>query len=247
MKIIAMIPARYSASRFPGKLMKDLGGKPVILRTYEAALQTNLFDDVYIVTDSDIIFKTIENAGGKAIMSKTAHECGSDRIAEAVENIEADIVLNVQGDEPFIDEISLTKLIDVFKNDTEKEIDVASLKVQITKKEDIENSNNVKVITDVNNLAMYFSRSVIPYHRDTNIDVKYYKHKGVYAFRKQALLDFYHTPITPLEASEKIEAIRYQEIGKKIKMVETNVEAIGIDTPEDLEKARKYLENKKVG
>ena len=238
-----MIPARYSASRFPGKLMKDLGGKPVILRTYQAALHSNLFDEVYIVTDSDVIFKTIEHVGGKAIMSIKEHECGSDRIAEAVENIDADIVINVQGDEPFIDEVSLSKLIDVFKKDTKKEVDLASLKVQITDKEDIENPNNVKVITDVNNMAIYFSRSVIPFHRDQNIDVKYYKHKGVYAFRKQALIDFYHTPITPLEASEKIEAIRYQEIGKKIKMVETDVEAVGIDTPEDLEKAIKYLNN----
>ncbi len=236
-----MIPARYSASRFPGKLMKDLGGKSVILRTYEAALHTNLFDDVFIVTDSDIIFETIEKAGGKAIMSTKEHECGSDRIAEAVENIEADIVINVQGDEPFIDEVSLSKLIDVFKKDDKKEIDLASLKVQITNKEDIENPNNVKVITDVDNLAIYFSRSVIPFHRDKDIAVKYYKHKGVYAFRKQALIDFYNTPMTPLEAAEKIEAIRYQEIGKKIKMVETDVEAVGIDTPEDLEKAIQFL------
>ncbi|TVZ55300.1 3-deoxy-manno-octulosonate cytidylyltransferase (CMP-KDO synthetase) [Lutibacter sp. Hel_I_33_5] len=236
-----MIPARYSASRFPGKLMKDLGGKPVIVRTYQAALQTKLFDDVFIVTDSDVIFNEIENIGGKAIMSKTAHECGSDRIAEAVENIDVDIVINVQGDEPFIDEVSLSKLIDAFKKDINKEIDLASLMVQITDKTDIENPNNVKVITDVNNMAIYFSRSVIPFHRDIDIDVKYYKHKGVYAFRKQALIDFYNTPITPLEASEKIEAIRYQEIGKKIKMIETDVEAIGIDTPEDLEKAIKYL------
>ena len=241
MKIIAMIPARYSASRFPGKLMKDLGGKPVILRTYEAALHTNLFDEVYIVTDSDVIFKTIENAGGKAIKSTKEHECGSDRIAEAVENIEADIVINVQGDEPFIDAVSLSKLIDVFKKDDKNEIDLASLKVQITNKEDIENPNNVKVITDVDNLAIYFSRSVIPFHRDKDIAVKYYKHKGVYAFRKQALIDFYNTPMTPLEAAEKIEAIRYQEIGKKIKMVETDVEAVGIDTPEDLQKAIEYL------
>jgi 3-deoxy-manno-octulosonate cytidylyltransferase (CMP-KDO synthetase) len=241
MKVIAMIPARYSASRFPGKLMKNLGGKPVILRTYEAALQANLFEEVYVVTDADIIFETIKNAGGNVLMSTKEHQCGSDRIAEAVENIAADIVVNVQGDEPFIDAISLSKLIDVFKDDDKKEIDLASLKVQITNKEDIENPNNVKVITDVNNLAIYFSRSVIPFHRDTTINVKYYKHKGVYAFRKQALLDFYNTPITPLEASEKIEAIRYQEIGKKIKMVETHVEAVGIDTPEDLEKAKKYL------
>ena len=243
MKIIAMIPARYNASRFPGKLMKDLGGKPVILRTYQAALQTKLFDDVYIVTDSSVIYNTIIDAGGKAIISKTAHECGSDRIAEAVVNIEADIVINVQGDEPFIDAVSLAKLIDVFKKDDEKEIDLASLKVQITSKEEIENPNNVKVITDVNNLAIYFSRSVIPFHRDRDINIKYYKHKGVYAFRKQALLDFYKTPITPLEAAEKIEAIRYQEIGKKIKMVETDIEAVGIDTPEDLEKAIQFLKS----
>ena len=241
MKVIAMIPARYSASRFPGKLMKDLGGKSVILRTYEAALHTNLFDEVYVVTDSDVIFKNISEAGGKVVMSIKEHECGSDRIAEAVENIDADIVINVQGDEPFIDEVSLSKLIDVFKEDIKKEIDLASLKVQITNKEDIENPNNVKVITDVNNLAIYFSRSVIPFYRDKDVAVKYFKHKGVYAFRKQALIDFYHTPITPLEAAEKIEAIRYQEIGKKIKMVETDVEAVGIDTPEDLEKAKQFL------
>lgn len=243
MKIIAMIPARYQASRFPGKLMKDLGGKPVILRTYEAAVNTNLFSEVYVVTDSDIIYKTITNSGANAIMSKKEHECGSDRIAEAVENIDVDIVVNVQGDEPFIDELSLSKLIEVFKNDIKKEVDLASLKVEITNKEDIENPNNVKVITDVNNMAIYFSRSVIPFHRDSSVDVKYYKHKGVYAFRKQALLDFYNTPITPLEAAEKIEAIRYQEIGKKIKMVETSVEAVGIDTPEDLEKALKFIKN----
>lgn len=241
MKIIAMIPARYKASRFPGKLMKDLGGKPVILRTYEAALQTGLFDEVFVVTDSTLIFNTISEANGKAIMSKKEHECGSDRIAEAVENLDVDIVVNVQGDEPFIDEISLKKLIHVFKEDNHQEIDLASLKVQITNKEDIENPNNVKVITDVHNRAIYFSRSVIPFHRDTDVKVNYYKHKGVYAFRKQALLDFYNTPMTPLEASEKIEAIRYQEIGKQIKMVETSVESIGIDTPEDLEKAIKLI------
>jgi 3-deoxy-manno-octulosonate cytidylyltransferase (CMP-KDO synthetase) len=241
MKIIAMIPARYSASRFPGKLMKDLGGKTVILRTFEAALSTNLFDEVYVVTDSEIIKENIANAGGNVIMSKTAHECGSDRIAEAVAFLDADIVINVQGDEPFIDKLSLSKLIAVFKEDVKEEIDLASLKVEMTQMEDIENPNNVKVITDVNNLAIYFSRSVIPFHRDKEVAVKYYKHKGVYAFRKQALLDFHKTPMTPLEASEKIEAIRYQEIGKKIKMVETTVESVGIDTPEDLEKAIKYL------
>ncbi|MBE7645687.1 3-deoxy-manno-octulosonate cytidylyltransferase [Tenacibaculum finnmarkense genomovar ulcerans] len=243
MKIIAMIPARYSASRFPGKLMKNLGGKPVIVRTYQAAVTANLFDEVYVVTDSETIFKTIEKAGGKAIMSIKEHECGSDRIAEAVESLEADIVVNVQGDEPFIDTVSLSKLIKSFEDDKNNTIDLASLKVAMTSLEDIENPNNVKVITDVNNFAIYFSRSVIPFHRDKELNVTYYKHKGVYAFRKQALLDFYNTPMTPIEAAEKIECIRYLEVGKKIKMIETSVESIGIDTPEDLEKAIKQLEN----
>lgn len=241
MKIIAMIPARYNASRFPGKLMKDLGGKPVIVRTYESALQTQLFDEVYVVTDSDVIFSEIEKVGGKVLMSKKEHDCGSDRIAEAVENMEVDIVINVQGDEPFIDEVSLSKLIQVFKEDSNKEIDLASLKVQMNDLEEIQNSNNVKVITDQNDFAIYFSRAVIPYHRDATISVSYYKHKGVYAFRKEALIDFYNTPMTPLEAAEKIEAIRYLEVGKKIKMIETSVESIGIDTPEDLEKAIKII------
>ena len=243
MKIIAMIPARYSASRFPGKLMKDLGGKPVIVRTYQAALDTQLFDDVYVVTDSDVIADAVTNVNGKVIRSKKEHETGSDRIAEAVEHLNVDIVVNVQGDEPFIDAVSLEKLIQVFKEDTKQEIDLASLKVHITNTDDINNPNNVKVITDNNNVALYFSRSPIPYHRDQTVEVKYYKHKGVYAFRKQALIDFYNLPMTPLESAEKIECIRYLEVGKKIKMVETNVEAVGIDTPEDLEKAKQYLQN----
>ena len=243
MKIIAMIPARYSASRFPGKLMKFLGDKPVILRTYEAAVAANLFDEVYVVTDSDIIYKTITEVGGKAIMSKKEHECGSNRIAEAVENLAVDIVVNVQGDEPFIDTVSLSKLIAVFKEDLQKKIDLASLKVAMKTTEDIQNPNNVKVITDTNDFAIYFSRSVIPFQRDKDVNVTYYKHKGVYAFRKEALIDFYNTPMTPIEAAEKIECIRYLEVGKKIKMIETSVESIGIDTPADLEKAIKQLEN----
>ena len=241
MKIIAMIPARYSATRFPGKLMKDLGGKSVILRTYEAAISTCLFEEVYVVTDSKVIAENISDAGGKVLMSEKEHECGSDRIAEAVQDLDADIVINVQGDEPFIDTVSLSKLIAAFKNDITEEIDLASLKVEITNKKAIEDPNNVKVITDNNGFALYFSRSVIPFQRDQGLPVKYYKHKGVYAFRKQALIDFYHLDVTPLEASEKIEAIRYLEVGKKIKMIETDIEAVGIDTPEDLENAKKYL------
>lgn len=238
MKIISMIPARYSATRFPGKLMQDLGGKSVIRRTYEATVATNLFDDVFVVTDSVAIYNEIVNNGGKAIMSIKDHDCGSDRIAEAVEDLDIDIVINVQGDEPFTEASSLKKLINVFKNDPNKEVDLASLMVHITDVNEINNPNTVKVIVDQSNFALYFSRSPIPYARDKNIDVKYYKHKGVYAFRKEALLDFYRLPMLSLEASEKLEQLRYLEYGKRIKMVETDVQGIEIDTPEDLERAK---------
>jgi len=239
MRIISMIPARYSASRFPAKLMQDLGGRPVIIRTYEATVATGLFDDVFVVTDSDIIFKEVVKHGGKAIMSKKEHECGSDRIAEAVEFMDIDIVVNVQGDEPFTDEESLKKLIEVFKADNGKQIDLASLMVHIDDESEINNPNTVKVVTDQESFALYFSRSPIPYPRDKSVDVKYYKHKGIYAFRKEALLDFYRLPMKSLEASEKLEQLRYLEYGKRIKMVETNVQGVEIDTPEDLEKAKR--------
>ncbi len=239
MKVISMIPARYSASRFPGKLMQDLGGKSVILRTYQATVNSRLFDEVYVVTDSDIIYDEISSHGGKAIMSKMEHESGSDRIAEAVENIDCDIVINVQGDEPFTERASLKKLLNVFKTDLKKEIDLASLMVEITDVEEINNPNTVKVIVDQNNFALYFSRSPIPYPRDGKVGVRYFKHKGVYAFRKEAILEFTKLPMQFLEASEKIECIRYLEYGKRIKMVETTVSGVEIDTPEDLEKAKK--------
>lgn len=234
-----MIPARYQASRFPAKLMQDLSGKPVIVRTYEAALGTGLFDEVFVVTDSPVISESISSVGGKVVMSKKQHESGSDRIAEAVERMDVDIVINVQGDEPFIDKVSLGKIIQVFENDTAKEIDLASLMTPITDWEEISNPNTVKVIVDNQNCALYFSRSPIPYPRDKEAHATYYKHKGIYAFRKSALMDFQRLPMLPLEAKEKIEAIRFLEYGKKIKMVETHVTGIEIDTPEDLERARK--------
>ena len=241
MKIIAVIPARYASTRFPAKLMQDLGGKTVILRTYEAAVNTKLFDDVFVVTDSDLIYNEIVLNGGKAIKSIKEHESGSDRIAEAVENLDVDIVINVQGDEPFIDTDPLAKVIEIFRNDLDKQVDLASLMREITNEDDINNFNNVKVVVDQNQFALYFSRSVIPYPREQNVGVRYMQHIGIYAFRKQALMDFYSLPMKSLEASEKLEQLRYLEFGKCIKMVETTHVGIGIDTPEDLEKARKML------
>ena len=242
-----MIPARYGASRFPGKLMQDLGGKPVIVRTYEATKATNLFDEVYVVTDSDIIFQEIESFGGKAIMSIKEHDCGSDRIAEAVENMDIDIVVNVQGDEPFTNSEVLEKVLAVFDGPDAEKIDLASIMTEIHDWKEINDPNTVKVIVDKDNFALYFSRSPIPYPRDKNVALQYYKHKGIYAFRKQAILDFYRLPMRSLEAAEKIECIRYLEYGKNIKMAISNTSGVEIDTPEDLARANKLLlENKQV-
>ena len=241
MKIIAVIPARYASTRFPAKLMQDLGGKTVIQRTYEAATKTNLFDDVFVVTDSVLIYDEIISNGGKAIMSIKEHESGSDRIAEAVLNLDVDIVINVQGDEPFINAEPLADLVDVFRNDADNKVDLASLMFEISNQEEINNPNHVKVVTDQEGFALYFSRSVIPYPREENVGVRYMKHVGIYAFRKQALLDFYSLPIKSLEASEKLEQLRYLEFGKRIKMIETTQGSIGIDTPEDLERARAMI------
>lgn len=241
MKIIAMIPARFDSTRFPGKLMKDLGGKTIISRTYESVRLTELFDEVYVVTDNEVIKNEIERAGGKVIMSKKEHECGSDRIAEAVEFMDIDIVVNVQGDEPFIKKEPLQAVLEVFKGKDAARIDLASLMQEITDWEQIADPNLVKVVVDHQNFALYFSRSPIPYPRDRQSGVRYFKHIGVYAFRKQALMDFYSLPMRSLEATEKLENLRYLEYGKKIKLVETEFKGIGIDTPEDLEKAKLFL------
>lgn len=244
MKVIALIPARFNASRFPGKLMKDLAGKSVIVRTYEATKNTKLFNEVFVVTDSDIIFSEIKNAGGNVIKSIKNHETGSDRIAEAVANIDADIVVNVQGDEPFTQKEPLQNLLKVFQTDFEKEIDIASLMIELHNEEEIQNPNNVKVVTDEQNFALYFSRAPIPYPREKK-EAKYYKHIGIYAFRKEALMRFTSLPINKLEATEKLENLRFLANGMKVKMVETDSTAIGIDTPEDLEKAIQIFNKKR--
>lgn len=238
MKKIAMIPARYAATRFPAKLMQMLGSKTVIRHTHDNTLATGLFDEVMVVTDSKIIFDEIINNGGKAVMSKKEHESGSDRIAEAVADIDVDIVVNVQGDEPFVQKEPLEKLLKTFNDES---VQVASLMQQLTDEKLIIDPNYVKVAVDKNMNALIFSRSPIPYHRDKTIKPVYYEHIGVYAFRKNALLNFTAWPSTPLEAAEKIECLRYLENGIPLKMVITKYMGIEIDTPEDLEKAVKLL------
>lgn len=238
LKIVALIPARYDSKRFPGKLMKDLGGKTVIRRTYEATKATELFEAVYVVTDSSKIYDEITTHGGAAMYSKTAHNTGSDRIAEAAAHLETDIVVNVQGDEPFVNKGLLENLLNVFKNDHQQVIALASPMTPLKEWDEIKNPNHVKVITDANRFALYFSRSVIPYPQEKNTQTTYFKHIGIYAFRKKPLMEFTKLAVKPLEAAEKIECLRFLEHGKRIKMIETHARNIGIDTPEDLEKAR---------
>ena len=236
MNIVAVIPARYAASRFPGKLIKILGNKTIIRHVYDNTENTGLFNDVFVVTDSDIIYKEIVNNGGKAIMSKKEHESGSDRIAEAVAEMDVDVIVNVQGDEPFIKKDPLEKLVRLFND---KEVQVGSLMRKISKEEAI-NPNNVKVVIDKNNYALYFSRSVIPFQRDVELNTDYFLHVGVYAYRKKVLINFTKWPQSVLEKTEKLEQLRYLENGIKIKMAKTDYINIAIDTPEDFEKAR-YL------
>ena len=241
MKVIAMIPARYAATRFPFKLMQPLGSKSVIRHTYDNTVATDLFDDVFVVTDHKIIFDEITANGGKAIMSMHPHESGSDRIAEAIADMDVDIVLNVQGDEPFVNAHMLKKLLDVFTDDEDKKIKVASPVKKILNPAHAANHNIVKVVVDKHMNSLLFSRSIIPYYRNETIVPFYYEHIGVYAFRKEALLLFTVWEMTPLEKAEKIECLRYLENGIQLRMVETEDAGVKIDMPEDLAKAEAYL------
>lgn len=221
--------------------MARLGGKSVILRTYESTVNTGVFDDVMVVTDSDVIYNEIVGHGGKAVMSKKEHECGTDRIAEAVVDMDVDIVVNVQGDEPFTQKEPLEKLLRVFEGEAGKQVQVASLMQELHDEASIADPNYVKVAVDKQFNALFFSRSVIPYPRNKDIKSIYYEHIGIYAFRKQTLLEFTRLAPTPLELAEKIECLRYLENGIPMKMVVTSYMGVEIDTPEDLEKAAKYL------
>ncbi|MGV3764925.1 MAG: 3-deoxy-manno-octulosonate cytidylyltransferase [Chitinophagaceae bacterium] len=241
MKTIAMIPARYAATRFPAKLMQKLGDKTIIRHTYDNTAATGLFDEVWVVTDSDIIFEEISSNGGNVRRSIREHESGSDRIAEAVADMDVEIVLNVQGDEPFVNKDALARLLNAFKGEEGQQVQVASMMEVMDDPERIQNPNNVKVVVDQHNNSLLFSRSVIPFPRNNDITITHYQHKGVYAFRKTALMKFTSWPMTPLEEAEKIECLRYLEHGIQLKMVVVEKMGINIDTPQDLEKAREMI------
>ncbi len=242
MKTIAVIPARLNSVRLNRKMMQDLGGIPLIRRTYENALQMQLFDQVLVATDSQEIFDEIAQHGGSAVMTSASHETGSDRIAQVVKPLDVDLVVNIQGDEPFIKKEPLAQLIAVFEENPD--VDVATLKMHLTDRDSISNPNNVKVICDKDGNALYFSRTPLPYRRETEMTIHYFQHIGVYAYTKNAIERFSKLPMLELEKAEKIECLRYLEYGMKIKVVETEEKSIGIDTQEDLEKARDFLKQR---
>jgi len=238
MKCIAMIPARYAATRFPAKLMQPLGNKTVIRHTYDATKATKLFDEVIVITDSEIIYREITNHEGKAMMSKRHHESGSDRIAEAISDMDLDVVINVQGDEPFIKKEPLEKLVRIFDDPAVK---VGSLMRIIEDSNELGNPSCVKVVVNKNNDALYFSRSVIPFAASTGAESPYFQHMGVYGYRKETLLQFTQWPAAKLERAEKLEQLRYLENAVPIRMAVVDFKGVAIDTPEDMERAKQFL------
>jgi 3-deoxy-D-manno-octulosonate cytidylyltransferase len=244
MKTVALIPARLGASRFPAKLLAILKGKTVILRTYESAVRTGLFDEVVVVADGAEIYNEIVANGGRAVRSKGQYESGTDRIAEVAADMEADVFVNVQGDEPFVQREPLAQLLSLFDGTDGAAVQVGSLVQLLTDATLIKDPNYVKVALNLKGDALFFSRSVIPYARNTEIDIPYYEHIGVYAFRKQALMDFTRWPMTPLEAAEKVECLRFLEYGVPIRMGITQYMGVEIDTPEDLVRAEKLMDEK---
>lgn len=241
MRSVALIPARLGATRFPAKMLAPLNGKSVILRTYESTVRTGLFSEVIVVTDSDEILNEINNNGGKAVKSKRDYDSGTDRIAEVAATMDADVFVNVQGDEPFVQKEPLEALLKVFEGEAGMAVQVGSLCQVLEDPVFITDPNYVKVALDLNNNALFFSRSVIPYKRDTNAPVNYYEHIGVYAFRKKPLLDFTNWKGTPLELAEKVECLRFLEHGIPMKMVVTKYMGVEIDTPEDIIRAEALM------
>lgn len=228
--IIAIIPARYQSSRFPGKPLAIVNGKPMIQWVYEQTKKVVLIKDVYVATDDKRIFDTVVSFGGQAIMTGDC-SCGTDRIFEASKDMDADIIVNVQGDEPMIRPQMIEEVLSAFE---EENVLMSTLKKRIDDQEDIDNPNVVKVITDTSNDAIYFSRYPIPYKRNDLDEYKVYKHVGMYAYKKDFLKTFVNLPKSFLEKSESLEQLRCLENGFKIRVIETNGETIGVDTPEQL-------------
>lgn len=243
MKIIGIIPARYDSKRFPGKVLADVAGKPLIQRVYEQAKKAKVLHDILVATDNEKIFKAVEKFKGKAIMTSSNCRSGTDRVAEAAKGLNGDIFINIQGDEPLIPPEVISKVAQALVED--RAIDIATVARRIVAQMELSNPNIVKVVIDNNGFALYFSRAQIPYIRDSleleSVASVCCKHIGVYAYRRNFLLDFVQMEQTPLEIIEDLEQLRVLENGYKIRVVITECDSVGVDTREDLEKVRKIL------
>jgi len=243
MKFIGIIPARYASTRFPGKPLAILGGKPVIQRVYEQVV--SVLGEAYVATDDERIFQAVEQFGGQAVMTRSDHKSGTDRIEEAAQklNTDADVIINVQGDEPFIQKSQLETVKHLFDD---PQTQIATLGKPFESMEAVENPNSPKIVTDINGYALYFSRSVIPYIRGNEQSewlqhFPFLKHIGLYAYRREVLAQFTKLPQSPLELAESLEQLRWLQNGYRIKVGLTNVETVGIDTPEDLQRAEQFI------
>ena len=243
MKFIAIIPARYASTRFPGKPLAILGGKPVIQRVYEQAV--SVLEETYVATDDERILQCVEQFGGRAVMTRSDHKSGTDRIEEAAEKIgtDADVIINIQGDEPFIHPSQIKTLMGLFDNN---ETQIGTLGKRFDSMEAANNPNSPKIVTDLQGFALYFSRSVIPFVRGQEQQAwlqhfPYLKHLGLYAYRREVLRQVTQLPQSPLEIAESLEQLRWLENGYRIRVGLTDVETVGIDTPEDLQRAETFL------
>ncbi|MDE6011403.1 MAG: 3-deoxy-manno-octulosonate cytidylyltransferase [Prevotella sp.] len=247
MKFIGIIPARYASTRFPGKPLAMLGGKPVIQRVYEQVV--DVLGEAYVATDDERILQAVESFGGQAVMTRSDHKSGTDRIQEAATLIRttADVLINVQGDEPFIQRSQLETVKELFND---PQVQIGTLGKPFDTMEATENPNSPKIVTDLNGYALYFSRSVIPFIRGKERQewishFPFLKHIGLYAYRREVLAEITKLPQSPLELAESLEQLRWLQNGYRIKVGLTDVETVGIDTPEDLQRAEALLNGAK--
>jgi 3-deoxy-manno-octulosonate cytidylyltransferase (CMP-KDO synthetase) len=240
MRVVCVIPARYGSTRFPGKPLALINGKPMIQHVYEQVKKAKTIDEVVIATDYEDIIKKADQFGGIAIMTRNDHESGSDRIAEVAEKVDGDIFLNVQGDEPLIHPELIDEIIALSKENPQH---VITAKTKLESVEEVNNPNVVKVVTSSNNDALYFSRSPIPYKRN-EININYFKHLGIYCYPKDILKSYVGLPKSMLEKVESLEQLRLLENGYKLKVLETSYDAVGVDTPEDIKKVESLMEER---
>lgn len=239
MDVIGIIPARYGSTRFEGKILADIHGKPMVQWVWEQAKKAKILDELIVACDDKRIEEAVNGFGGKAVLTSKEHLSGTDRICEVVNPLEVKVIVNIQADEPLLDPVMIENVARPLLDDST--LNMATLMKRIDDHHEISDSNVVKVVADTHGFALYFSRSAIPYQRNKSVNTAYYKHIGLYAYSKDFLFIFKNLPESNLEKIEKLEQLRVLEEGFRIKVIETNISTLGVDTPEDLEKVKKIM------